>query len=306
MNLIKRVVRWMFTFALLIIGGYFTIAIIIPQITGTAIGFKIYGGYFPQNMPLPASLLEQLPEMPVLGEFVMTTESGVQYEDTLVGEGNEAQRGDLVMIHYTTYLADGTPFDSSLLHNAPLFFSLGSGAIDEGLVGMKVGGERTLVIPPDMAIGGHVPANSTLVYNIQLISIDTTPAPALVSEYITSESGLQVATLQKSEGLEAGNGDRVVVHYHGWLEDGTLFDSSVLNQTPVIFTLGRGKVIAGWDEGIQGMKVGEKRQLRIPANLAHGAPPIAPTLPPKNLIFEIELLEVQPSAILAQAEENQL
>ena len=85
-----------------------------------------------------------------------------------------------------------------------------------------------------------------------------------------------------------------MVHYTGWLEDGTLFDSSVGRGQPFTFQIGKGNVIPGWDEGVATMKVGGKRQLVVPAALAYGDTGAGSTIPPgATLIFEVELLDVQ-------------
>jgi FKBP-type peptidyl-prolyl cis-trans isomerase FkpA len=86
----------------------------------------------------------------------------------------------------------------------------------------------------------------------------------------------------------------VKVHYTGWLTDGKKFDSSVDRGQPFTFNLGAGQVIKGWDEGVAGMKVGGKRQLRIPSDLAYGPGGRPPVIPPAaTLIFDVELLGVQ-------------
>lgn len=94
-------------------------------------------------------------------------------------------------------------------------------------------------------------------------------------------------------GAEAKPGDQVTVHYTGWLVDGTKFDSSVDSGQPYTFTLGAGQVIQGWDEGVAGMKVGGKRKLTIPPDMAYGAAGSPPVIPANaTLIFEVELLDV--------------
>jgi len=104
---------------------------------------------------------------------------------------------------------------------------------------------------------------------------------------------LKIEVLQEGTGEEAKNGDNVSVHYVGTLEDGTKFDSSIDRGTPFSFDLGAGKVIKGWDLGVLGMKIGEKRKLTIPSDLAYGDDGIPNVIPPKaTLIFEVELLDI--------------
>ena len=104
---------------------------------------------------------------------------------------------------------------------------------------------------------------------------------------------LEIEVLQQGEGVETKNGDKVKVHYVGTLEDGTKFDSSVDRGTPFEFTLGIGQVIQGWDLGVLGMKIGEKRKLTIPSDLGYGSSGAGNLIPPHAiLIFEVELLEI--------------
>lgn len=114
---------------------------------------------------------------------------------------------------------------------------------------------------------------------------------------ITTPSGLQYEDTIVGEGAEAKAGPRVSVHYTGWLfEDGKAgrkFDSSKDRGQPFQFFLGGGQVIRGWDEGVQGMKVGGTRRLVIPAELGYGARGAGGVIPPNaTLLFEVELLAV--------------
>lgn len=94
-------------------------------------------------------------------------------------------------------------------------------------------------------------------------------------------------------GATAESGNDVLVHYVGWLADGRQFDSSRARRDPLDFALGAGDVIKGWDQGITGMKVGGKRKLTIPAELAYGEQGCGGVIPPQaTLVFEVELLEV--------------
>ncbi|MBU2101273.1 FKBP-type peptidyl-prolyl cis-trans isomerase [Patescibacteria group bacterium] len=108
-----------------------------------------------------------------------------------------------------------------------------------------------------------------------------------------NQNNLGIETLQEGEGKIAIKGNVVAVHYTGTLEDGTKFDSSLDRGEPFVFILGAGQVIQGWDLGIEGMKVGERRKLTIPSELGYGATgtPGGPIPPNATLIFEVELLE---------------
>lgn len=110
----------------------------------------------------------------------------------------------------------------------------------------------------------------------------------------TTETGLRYEEITLGDGLLAtGAGQTVSVHYTGWLEDGTEFDSSVARNEPFSFPLAAHYVIPGWDEGVVGMKVGGKRKLTIPPELGYGAQGAGGSIPPNaTLIFDIELLSI--------------
>lgn len=110
---------------------------------------------------------------------------------------------------------------------------------------------------------------------------------------VKTPSGLEYIDLKVGEGPMPTQGQNVEVHYTGWLENGKKFDSSLDRGRPFVFPLGMKRVIAGWDEGVATMKVGGKRKLIIPYNLAYGEQGAPPVIPPKaKLIFEVELLKI--------------
>jgi FKBP-type peptidyl-prolyl cis-trans isomerase FkpA len=107
-------------------------------------------------------------------------------------------------------------------------------------------------------------------------------------------SGLRYQDLAKGEGAEASAGRTASLHYTGWLTNGEKFDSSRERNQPFSFTLGAGQVIAGWDEGVAGMKVGGRRKLVIPPALGYGTAGAPPDIPPgATLVFDVELLAVR-------------
>jgi FKBP-type peptidyl-prolyl cis-trans isomerase FkpA len=109
-----------------------------------------------------------------------------------------------------------------------------------------------------------------------------------------SDTDLKVEKLAEGTGDAPKAGDRVVVHYTGWLTDGKKFDSSVDRREPFEFILGRGQVIKGWDQGVAQLRVGDKARLTVPPELGYGPRGAGGVIPPNaTLIFEVELLEVK-------------
>lgn len=132
---------------------------------------------------------------------------------------------------------------------------------------------------PSMGVGGSMSGNES---------------SASEGKEITTSSGLQYIDQVVGTGDTAKAGQTVSVHYTGWLTNGKKFDSSVDRGQPFSFRLGVGQVIKGWDEGVQGMKVGGKRKLTIPSNLGYGARGAGGLIPPHaTLVFDVELLGVQ-------------
>ena len=129
-----------------------------------------------------------------------------------------------------------------------------------------------------------------------LASADTSaPTPVKGMKAVVLPDGLEYVDIRKGNGAEAKAGKKVKVHYTGWLADSKKkFDSSVDRHEPIEFTLGSGMVIKGWDEGIEGMKVGGRRQLHIPAKLGYGERGAGGAIPPNaDLIFDCALVAVE-------------
>lgn len=115
----------------------------------------------------------------------------------------------------------------------------------------------------------------------------------LAAGFLKTENGLRYQILQKGNGVKAERGKTVSVHYKGQLADGTVFDSSYKRNEPIDFTLGVGQVIAGWDQGIQLLKVGDKARFVIPGDLGYGSAGAGGVIPPNaTLVFDVELMDV--------------
>ncbi len=237
---------------------------------------------------------------------LITTDSGLQYYDISVGDGETAEEGTVVSNGFTLwYQGDEPVYVGASNNNAPLSFEVGLGDTvfpgwEEGVVGMKVGGVRQLIIPPELGFGeaggGSIPPNAVLIMEIELLEVREPVTMTEVDEadYTVTESGLKYYDLVEGEGETPQEGQTVIVHYTGWLEDGTKFDSSLDRGTPFTFALGTGSVIAGWDEGVSTMKVGGVRQLVVPSDLGYGETGAGSMIPPgATLVFEVELLGIQ-------------
>lgn len=227
-------------------------------------------------------------------------EPGLSYVDSTLGKGDICGDADFVEVHYTGWLWEAdengimgrtTQFDSSVERGATIAFPLGMSMVipgwDKGLVGMGVGGRRSLLIEPSMGYGERgipnlIPPNSTLFFNVELVDLPK----------------LQIETLVEGTGAVAELGDQVSVHYTGWLwvngAKGSQFDSSANTGRPYKFTLGAGQVIQGWDQGIKGLKIGQKANIIIPPVMGYGAKGSGNRIPPNStLIFEVELVGIE-------------
>jgi FKBP-type peptidyl-prolyl cis-trans isomerase len=133
-----------------------------------------------------------------------------------------------------------------------------------------------------------------VVMSVLTFSLGVGGSMAENNQEITTPSGLKYVDQVVGTGEVAVAGKTVNVHYTGWLENGKKFDSSVDRGQAFSFPLGAGRVIKGWDEGVQGMKVGGKRKLTIPSNLGYGPQGAGGVIPPNaTLIFDVELLGVR-------------
>ncbi len=247
---------------------------------------------------------------------------GVQYRDVKAGVGEECPEGAKVKIHYTGWLQDGTVFDSSRTNGKPADFAL-EGLIagwQEGIPGMKKGGVRKLVISPEKGYGGKaagkIPANSTLIFEVELLGFGGGSAPKIKARPRRSpiptdltklsdgtrptdedkelkalgSGGLLYRDLKVGDGEEVQPGASCVMDYIGWRRsDGEVFDSSFKRPEPFPGDLAGG-LIRGWMQGVPGMKVGGVRKLVIPPELAYGPEGRGGIPPNATLVFEIEVL----------------
>ena len=232
---------------------------------------------------------------------------GLMIYDEKVGTGNPVVAAAGLKVHYTGWLLSGRKFASSKDLGKTLEVTMGAGKMikgwEVGLEGMREGGVRYLRVAPSMGYGATaytmIPPNSTLIFRVELVSSEVDPEVAERMDFFPDTSsltfehgseGLRYVVLKKGEGEPAKSGDKVVVHYTGWMVNGYKFDSSRDREQPFAFTLGAGSVIRGWELGVLGMLPGEKRILMIPPGLGYGSRGAGPIPGGATLIFAVEYL----------------
>ena len=257
------------------------------------------------------------------GPEVVTLESGLQFMDDSLGTGREAQANDLVSIHFKGWMvpkdtaselfsdwtADQTKnllsLGDSKMRNQPVKFILNSGSFikgtDEGIVGMKTGGVRTMIIPSKLAYGeagiGFIPPNTDLKVIVELLEVKDRIVVEMwkvdSTLFKTTASGLKYVVITQGEGPAVEAGKVVTVHYSGFLLDGTMFDSSVERDEPIQFVVGQGQVIPGWDEGMLLLKKGDKARFVIPPKLGYGEMVLEKIPVNSTLIFDTEVIDIK-------------
>lgn len=224
--------------------------------------------------------------LPILVSLVLA-QSGLKVTNVHAGTGAKAENGDLLTMVYKGSLGNGKVFDENF-DKATFAFTLGTGEVikgwDQGLVGMKVGGERKLVIPASLGYGpngnGPIPANATLYFDVKLLRVDKP----------SEKPKDTIINLAPGKGKPAKSGDTVGLYYTGMFLNGVKFDSSYdrkdANGKPSIFdvTLGQHRVVPGFEQAIYGLKVGGKRKVIIPYQLAYGDRGVGNTIPPKTVL----------------------
>jgi peptidylprolyl isomerase len=212
---------------------------------------------------------------------------------------------DMIYVHYRLMLEDSTIIDNSYDREEPVSFKMGAGQVipgwERGISLLREGDKAIMVIPPDLAYGdravGDIPANSTLVFDVEVVKVDPAPKPLDIPEdanIITTTSGLRYTVVEPGDGIMLISGMRVRIHYNGFFEkDMSIFDSSWQRGEPIDFTLGKGMVIKGWEEGIAKLRVGDKARLWVPYELAYGEQGRGPIPPASNLIFDVEVIDAE-------------
>ena len=262
----------------------------------------------PVDMPPISPISDRLPQE--VDEY-QETDTGLQYYDLVAGDGVSPEDGDIVQINYALWVIDetGAPIilDDTLPLGQPFTFIVGSQQVfpgwEEGVMGMNVGGTRQLMIPSDLAFGeagipnAGIAPNATIAMEIELLDVQAPPTPEALAddEYETTDAELQSDDSTEGTGEEAVElCDKITVDFALWGADGELFfTGSETAGQPFTFSVGSGMVFPGWDEGMIGMTVGEKRQLLIPADIALGEQGFGEVVPPNSdLLMQVELLDL--------------
>ena len=220
-------------------------------------------------------------------------------DDIVIGTGEPALAGDLVTIRWVAWLWEEDPTDhkGQRVDSGEREFLLGVGetlrAFDQGLGNMRVGGLRRMQVPPEYALGGegrgNIPPNSTLVIDVELLK---------VRPLVTDSAPFQIIDLKVGDGDAAANGFVLTVVYVGHLYDESQPDNKgrqfEVNNAGFSFSLGLGRVIRGWDEGLLDMRENGERRLIIPPELAYGEAGRPPRIPANaTLLFDITLVSAR-------------
>jgi FKBP-type peptidyl-prolyl cis-trans isomerase len=216
---------------------------------------------------------------------VLLRDPEISIKEIKAGTGAPAVAKDRVVVQYTGKLNDGKVFDSSV-KSAPLVVTLGAKEViagfDQGLTGMKLGGKRTITIPPELGYGAQaldgIPANSTLNFDVEILAIER-PAD-------TPKITLKV--LAKGTGEPGKPGEEIFVHYRVTFVNDVLIQDSKESKKPLNIIVGQEKFIPGFVEGLKDIRLGEKRSIYIPSALAYGARERGPIPPNSPLKFVIE------------------
>ncbi len=234
----------------------------------------------------------------VAEEDYTVTDGGLKYADLTAGEGASPQDGEVVSINFALWdSVTGEMFGNSDQNGEPLSFALGREVmftgLEEGIRSMQVGGSRQLVLEGDALEGSGLPPVNPIIFEIELVSVAEGP-PAEFAEiaddqFTTTEDGTRWADITVGDGAVLEVGQVALVEYTLWLADGQQLDSSLFNpnQEPIEFPLGLSQ-FPGWNDGLNGIAVGGKRQVVVPADvvgdIGFGEP--------QDLVFEVEVLEI--------------
>jgi len=245
------------------------------------------------------------------------------------GDGEPIRAGQLIKVHYKGYLASDSAlvnkaatdstveapyFANTYYSESPLEFAIGVGQViegwDKGLIGMKIGEIRKLSVPSVMAYGDNslegIPPNSDLMFVVELVhaekplEADKFPADVEKLKWRDMGRGLKAYDEKVGKGKLNAAGNVINVHYTGWLLSGRKFGSSKDLGKPLQAIMGAGKMIKGWESGLEGMREGGVRWLRVPPSQGYGAMAFSMIPPNSTLLFRVEMVSTDVDPELAK------
>lgn len=277
-----------------------------------AYGEKGAGNRIPPNSTLIFEVeLIRFKKMPPLPEFhagdpgeQTTLDSGLVYEVIKEGSGEKANPEEAMKLVYAYWNEAGRLVDCSEYQGGEMTYRMGQNRLkifDEAVKLMNEGARYRFVVPAEMAFASRgrppfIAPNANSVWEFEITRIlRPLPVPefslSAEDKVVTRDSGLKYEVIKEGEGRSPKAGETVEVHYAGWLEDGTLFDSSYTRGDPARF--GVMQVIKGWQEGLQLMKEGAVYKFTIPADIGYGERGSPPKIPGNaTLVFHVELIKV--------------
>lgn len=240
-----------------------------------------------------------------------TLDGGLKVADLVEGQGDSPVAGQFIDVHYTGWLqSDGKKFDSSIPRGEPFSFQLETGGVikgwHKGIAGMKVGGKRQLVIPPDLAYGPAgrpptIPPSSTLVFEVELIALgEVRSAPEFPqvdwSDGKAGPKGITVIDPTPGTGDATQERGPVMVDLSVWQESGELFFSTLQQARPLRFMVGGdgrdAAPLEGIDLAVRDMQVGGRRLAKLPPEVAFGDRGFRDQIPPNaTIVVQIDLVE---------------
>ena len=254
-------------------------------------------------------------------EGYQTTKSGIKYVEDTVGTGTEAKAGDLVTVNYSAWIVrdnsnlfgdwekDSTKSKdllfSTKLIGQPKKIVLGTNMLikgsDGGIMGMKVGGVRTMVIPYKLAYGKEgangIPSNTDIKLQVKLLDVKVSTGSTEwgydSTKVKSTKDGLRYVILKEGVGPKPVSGQAVVMNYSGYLSNGHKFDSSFDREEAVMFRIGMNQVIPGLEEGIKLLNKGAKAKFFIPPSLAYGDRTMGEIPPYSTLTFDVEVIDIK-------------
>lgn len=240
------------------------------------------------------------PQTPPAGAM-RTLESGLGVWDIEVGTGPQPAEEQVVQIEYTAWIENGMAIESTSSGLDPMRFVVGRGLVpkglEEGVRTMRVGGVRQLVAPAELAYGeegvlNRVPANAVLTYEVELVDVWNVPeAPPVAADWSPGIGGVRIAELEVGTGRTVGDRSAVRMDYAMWA-NGTLVGTSFDDPRPMRARLGREQLLPAWESGLRGLRVGGRRLIEIPPELAYGGAGQGEIPANATLLLEVRLHRV--------------